>query len=66
MNGARPLVTILTLGEPRRFLPRPVGGRTEVILAPVVGDPLVRGGSSQRTRQHSIPKAAAAGPPVSA
>lgn len=60
-----PVVAILTLGEQRRFLLRPVGGRTALTLAPVAGDLLVTGGSSQRTWQHSVPKVAAAGPRIS-
>ncbi len=60
-----PVVAILTLGEPRRFLLRPVGGRTALTLVPVAGDLLVMGGSSQRTWQHTVPKVAAAGPRMS-
>ncbi len=60
-----PVVAILTLGEPRRFLLRPVGGRTALTLIPGAGDLLVMGGSSQRTWQHTVPKVAATGPRIS-
>ena len=56
-----PLVAIVSLGHPRRFLLRPVGGRTALTLSPQAGDLVVMGGSSQRTWQHTIPKAASAG-----
>jgi alkylated DNA repair dioxygenase AlkB len=60
-----PVVGILTLGESRRFLLRPYGGRASLTLTPAAGDLLVMGGSSQRTWQHTIPKVAAAGPRIS-
>ncbi len=60
-----PVVGILTLGHRRRFLLRPVGGRTALTLAPAAGDLLVMGGSSQRTWQHTVPKVASAGPRMS-
>ena len=60
-----PLVAIVTLGEARRFLLRPRGGRTELRLEPQGGDLLVMGGTSQRTWQHSVPKSASAGPRMS-
>lgn len=60
-----PLVAILTLGEARRFLLRPRGGRTELRLEPHAGDLVVMGGTSQRTWQHSVPKSASAGPRMS-
>lgn len=60
-----PLVAIVTLGEARRFLLRPRGGRTELRLEPHAGDLVVMGGTSQRTWQHSVPKSASAGPRMS-
>ena len=60
-----PLVAILTLGQSRRFLLRPVGGRTALTLAPAAGDLLVMGGSSQRTWQHTVPKVASSAPRIS-
>ena len=60
-----PVVGILTLGQPRRFLLRPVGGRTALTLVPTAGDLLVMGGTSQRTWQHTVPKVASAGPRMS-
>jgi alkylated DNA repair dioxygenase AlkB len=60
-----PLVAIVSLGHPRRFLLRPVGGRTALTLLPQAGDLIVMGGSSQRTWQHTIPKSASAGPRIS-
>jgi alkylated DNA repair dioxygenase AlkB len=60
-----PMVAIVSLGHPRRFLLRPVGGRTAHTLSPQPGDLLVMGGTSQRTWQHTIPKSALAGPRIS-
>ena len=59
------MVAILTLGQPRRFLLRPAGGRTALTLTPAAGDVLVMGGTSQRTWQHTVPKVASAGPRIS-
>lgn len=60
-----PLVGIVSLGHPRRFRLRPNGGTTQRTLVPGRGDLLVTGGSAQRTWQHSVPKAASAGPRIS-
>ena len=60
-----PLVAIVTLGEARRLLLRPVGGRTALTLTPPAGDLVVMGGSTQRTWQHTVPKLASAGPRIS-
>ncbi len=60
------LVAIVSLGQPRRFLLRPKGGRTEHRFEVGHGDLLVMGGSCQRTWQHSVPKTARqVGPRVS-
>jgi alkylated DNA repair dioxygenase AlkB len=60
-----PLVAIVSLGHPRRFLLRPRGGATRLTLRPEHGDLVVMGGTSQRQWQHSIPKVANAAPRVS-
>src|SRR5262249_9736148 len=59
------VVAIVSLGSPRRFLLRPLGGGRSVRLTPGPGDLLVLGGTAQRTWQHSVPKCAVAGPRVS-
>jgi alkylated DNA repair dioxygenase AlkB len=56
------LVATVSLGEPRRFLLRKVGGGRSRALMLGWGDLLVMGGSCQRTWQHAIPKVAQAGP----
>ena len=62
---ADPLVAIVSLGHPRRFLLRPRGGSTRLGLVPRHGDLLVMGGTCQRRWQHTVPKVAAAGPRIS-
>lgn len=62
---ADPLVAIVSLGHPRRFLLRPRGGSTRLTLQPQHGDLVVMGGTSQRRWQHTVPKVASAGPRVS-
>ncbi len=59
------VVAIVSLGAPRRFLLRPVGGGPSLRLTPASGDLLVLGGTCQRTWQHSVPKCASAGPRIS-
>ena len=53
-------VAILSLGEPRRFLLRPLGGGRSRAFHLGWGDLLVMGGACQRTWEHGIPKAAQA------
>ena len=66
---AEPVVAIVSLGEPRKFLLRPEqsnpegGGTRKFMLGR--GDLLVTGGACQRRWQHSVPKVAAAGPRIS-
>ena len=60
-----PIVALVSLGEPRRFLLRPKGGGPSVRYAPVAGDLLVMGGTCQRTWEHAVPKCAPIGPRVS-
>jgi alkylated DNA repair dioxygenase AlkB len=60
-----PLVAIVSVGEPRRFLLRPgTRGKSRALLLGR-GDLLVTGGSCQRTWQHTVPKVAKAGPRIS-
>ena len=64
------VVAVLTLGERRPFLLRPMPGRAGAPrrsrdLAPGPGDLLVMGGRCQRGWEHSVPKVARAGPRVS-
>ncbi len=58
----RPTVALLSLGEPRKFLLRPRGGGTSRMFLAGRGDLLVMGGLTQRAWEHSVPKAARAGP----
>ena len=60
------VVAIVSLGEPRRFLLRPVGGGASRAFALRSGDLLVMGGTCQHTWQHCVPKVARAGPRMSA
>lgn len=60
-----PVVALVSLGEPRRFLLRPKeGGRSRAFMLGR-GDLLVTGGTTQRTWEHSVPKVAQAGPRIS-
>lgn len=61
-----PLVATVSLGARRRFLLRPVGGRTQVELHPGHGDLVVMGGACQHEWEHTVPKEArAVGPRMS-
>jgi alkylated DNA repair dioxygenase AlkB len=60
-----PIVALISLGEPRKFLLRPKGGGASRSFLPAAGDLLVTGGKTQRTWEHSIPKVAKAGPRIS-
>jgi alkylated DNA repair dioxygenase AlkB len=60
-----PVVALVSLGEPRRFLLRPAGGGTSLRFDLGDGALLVTGGRTQRTWQHSVPKVARAGPRIS-
>jgi alkylated DNA repair dioxygenase AlkB len=61
-----PLVSIVSLGERRRFRLRPRGGGRAVrTFALGGGDLLVMGGAAQHEWEHSVPKVAAAGPRMS-
>ena len=60
-----PIVALVSLGEPRRFLLRPKGGGRSRAFMLGRGDLLVTGGKTQRTWEHSVPKVAQAGPRIS-
>lgn len=60
-----PVVALISLGDPRKFLLRPKGGGQSRALLPGRGDLLVTGGRTQRDWEHSIPKVARAGPRIS-
>lgn len=61
----QPLVALVSLGEPRRFLLKPrEGGRSKTFMLGQ-GDLLVTGGRTQRTWLHSVPKVTKAGPRIS-
>jgi alkylated DNA repair dioxygenase AlkB len=60
-----PIVVLVSLGEPRRFLLRPKGGGKSTAFLLGKGDLLVTGGKTQRTWEHSVPKVAKAGPRIS-
>ncbi len=62
---AEPIVALVSLGEPRRFLLRRKGAGRPLAFALGRGDLLVTGGRTQRTWQHSVPKVARAGPRIS-
>lgn len=51
------VVAVLSLQGPRRFLLRPIGGRTTHRFDMGHGDLLVMGGSCQATWEHAVPKA---------
>jgi alkylated DNA repair dioxygenase AlkB len=60
-----PIVALVSLGEPRKFLLRPEGGGASRAFLLGRGDLLVTGGKTQRTWEHSVPKVARAGPRIS-
>jgi alkylated DNA repair dioxygenase AlkB len=60
-----PIVALVSVGEPRKFLLRPRGGGRSRSFMLGHGDLLVTGGKSQRTWEHSVPKVAHAGPRIS-
>jgi alkylated DNA repair dioxygenase AlkB len=60
-----PIVCLVALGEPRRFLLRPKGGGSSRTFLFGGGDLLVTGGQTQRAWEHSVPKVARAGPRIS-
>jgi alkylated DNA repair dioxygenase AlkB len=60
-----PIVALVSVGEPRRFLLRPKGGGRSRAFLLGRGDLLVTGGKTQRTWEHSVPKVSKAGPRIS-
>jgi alkylated DNA repair dioxygenase AlkB len=60
-----PIVSLVSVGEPRKFLLRPKGGGESRAFLLGDGDLLVTGGKTQRTWEHSVPKVAKAGPRIS-
>jgi alkylated DNA repair dioxygenase AlkB len=62
---AEPVIALVSLGEPRKFLLRPKGGGRSTAILLGRGDLLVTGGATQRTWDHSVPKVARAGPRIS-
>jgi alkylated DNA repair dioxygenase AlkB len=60
-----PVVVLVSLGEPRKFLLRPAGGGASKSFMLGRGDLLVTGGKTQRTWEHAVPKVAQAGPRIS-
>ena len=61
----QPIVALVSLGEPRRFLLRPKGGGGSRTFLLGRGDLLVTGGQTQRAWEHSVPKVSRAGPRIS-
>jgi alkylated DNA repair dioxygenase AlkB len=61
----QPIVALVSLGEPRKFLLRPRGGGRSIPFQLGRGDLLVTGGFAQREWEHSVPKVAHAGPRIS-
>lgn len=60
-----PIVVLVSLGEPRKFLVRPHGGGSSRAFRLGGGDLLVTGGRFQRDWEHAVPKVAKAGPRIS-
>jgi alkylated DNA repair dioxygenase AlkB len=60
-----PVIALVSLGEPRRFLLRPRGGGRSIRFDLGRGDLLVTGGSTTRRWEHCVPKVARAGPRIS-
>jgi alkylated DNA repair dioxygenase AlkB len=56
-----PVVALVSLGEPRRFLLRPYGGGRSRAFTLGQGDLLVTGGQTQRRFEHCVPKVKLAG-----
>jgi alkylated DNA repair dioxygenase AlkB len=60
-----PIVALVSVGEPRRFLLRPAEGGSSRAFNLGRGDLLITGGRTQRDWEHSVPKVAKAGPRIS-
>jgi alkylated DNA repair dioxygenase AlkB len=59
------MVAIVSFGDPRKLVLRPMGGGASVAVTMGHGDLVVMGGSCQRTWEHAVPKTAHAGPRIS-
>ena len=59
------MVAIVSFGDPRKLVLRPLGGGESVAVTMGHGDLVVMGGSCQRTWEHAVPKTAHAGPRIS-
>ncbi len=62
---AEPVVALVSLGEPRKFLLRKRGGGASMRFLLGRGDLLATGGKAQRDFEHCVPKAKRAGPRIS-
>lgn len=60
-----PVVALVSLGGPRRFQLRPVGGGAGLRLMLDSGDLLVMGGACQHSWEHCVPKMSSAPPRMS-
>ncbi len=60
-----PIIPLVSLGEPRKFLLRRKGGGRSRAFRLGRGDLLVTGGASHRAWDHAVPKVARAGPRIS-
>jgi alkylated DNA repair dioxygenase AlkB len=60
-----PIVVLVSIGEPRRFLVRRYGGGASRPFTLGHGDLLVTGGKFQREWEHTVPKVASGGPRIS-
>ncbi|HEX7487395.1 MAG TPA: alpha-ketoglutarate-dependent dioxygenase AlkB [Anaeromyxobacteraceae bacterium] len=60
-----PIIPLVSLGEPRRFLLRRKGGGPSRAFCLGRGDLLVTGGATHRAWDHAVPKVARAGPRIS-
>jgi alkylated DNA repair dioxygenase AlkB len=60
-----PIIPLVSLGEPRKFLLRPRGGGRSCAFLLGRGDLLVTGGRTHRDWEHCVPKVARAGPRIS-
>jgi alkylated DNA repair dioxygenase AlkB len=61
----RAVIAIVSVGSPRKFLLRPLGGGRSIALRCGWGDLLVMGGACQRDWEHAVPKARRADPRIS-
>jgi len=60
-----PVIPLVSLGEPRKFLLRRKGGGPSRAFRLGRGDLLVTGGATHRAWDHAVPKVARAGPRIS-